>query len=146
MIRVNLFIKQKEIHRHIKLMASKRETQKVGRGKNQEVGLICVRACSVVPDSFQTHGLQSARLLCPWVFPGKNTRVGCHFLFLGIFLTLGLNQGLLHCRQSLALQGDSLPTEPSRQCKYTYTYLALSDSLGTLIHCTRVFIKIVCTW
>ena len=26
-----------------------------------------------------------ASLLCPWNFPGKNTRVGCHFLLQGIF-------------------------------------------------------------
>ena len=26
------------------------------------------------------HGLQPARLLCPWDSPGKNTGVGCHFL------------------------------------------------------------------
>ena len=25
------------------------------------------------------HGLQPARVLCPWNFPGKNTGVGCHF-------------------------------------------------------------------
>ena len=42
------------------------------------------------------HGLQPARFLCPWDFPGKNTRVGCHFLFQGIFLTQGLNPCLLH--------------------------------------------------
>ena len=35
----------------------------------------------------QHHGLQPARLLCPWDFPGKNTRVHCHFLLQGIFLT-----------------------------------------------------------
>ena len=28
----------------------------------------------------QPHGLQPARLLCPWYFPGKNTEVGFHFL------------------------------------------------------------------
>ena len=28
----------------------------------------------------KTHGLLSARLLCPQNFPGKNTGVGCHFL------------------------------------------------------------------
>ena len=33
--------------------------------------------------------------------PGKNTGVGCHFLLQGIFLTQGLNPGLLHCRQML---------------------------------------------
>ena len=41
------------------------------------------------------------RLLCPWNFPGKNTRVGCHFLLQGIFPTQGLNPGLPHCRQML---------------------------------------------
>ena len=30
-------------------------------------------------DSFGPHGLYPAKLLCPWNFPGKNTRVGCHF-------------------------------------------------------------------
>ena len=34
-------------------------------------------------------------------FSGKNTRVGCHFLLLEIFLTQGLNPGLPHCRQTL---------------------------------------------
>ena len=35
---------------------------------------------SVMSDSLRPHGLQPARLLCPWDFPGKNTGVGCHFL------------------------------------------------------------------
>ena len=30
--------------------------------------------------------------------PGKNTTVGCHAFFQGIFLTQGLNPDLLHCR------------------------------------------------
>ena len=30
--------------------------------------------------------------------PGKNAGVGCHALLQGIFLTQGLNPGLLHCR------------------------------------------------
>ena len=46
----------------------------------------------------QVHGLQPARLLCPWDFPGKNTGVGCHFLLQGIFPTQRSNTGLLHCR------------------------------------------------
>ena len=33
-------------------------------------------------------------------FPGKNTRVGCHFPLQGIFQTQGSNLGLLHCRQT----------------------------------------------
>ena len=45
------------------------------------------------------HGLQPARLLCPWDSPGKNPGVGCHFLLQGLFLTQGLSPGLLHRRQ-----------------------------------------------
>ena len=33
--------------------------------------------------------------------PGKNTGVGCHARLQGIFLTRGLNRGLLHCRKCL---------------------------------------------
>ena len=47
------------------------------------------------------HGLQPARLLCPWDSPGKHTGVHSHSLLQGIFLTQGLNLGLLHCRQIL---------------------------------------------
>ena len=45
-----------------------------------------------------THGLQSATVLYPWDFPGKNTGVGCHFLLQGIFLTQESNPCLLHCQ------------------------------------------------
>ena len=43
----------------------------------------CCCACSAIPDSLPPHGLEPARLLCPWTFPGKNTGVG--FLLLEIF-------------------------------------------------------------
>ena len=33
-------------------------------------------SCSVASDSSRPHGLQPTRLLHPWDFPGKNTRVG----------------------------------------------------------------------
>ena len=46
-------------------------------------------------DSVQPYGLQPARLHCPWDSPGKNTRVGCHFLLQGIFPTQGSNPRLL---------------------------------------------------
>ena len=38
-----------------------------------------------VIDSLWPHGLWPSRLLCPWDFPGKNTKVGCHFLLQRIF-------------------------------------------------------------
>ena len=50
---------------------------------------------SVVPNSFQPHGRQPAKLLHPWDFPGKNTGVGCHFLLQGIFQNQGSNPCLL---------------------------------------------------
>ena len=50
---------------------------------------------------FATPWTMATRLLRPWDFPGKSTRVGCHVLLQGIFPTQGLNPGLLHCRQML---------------------------------------------
>ena len=50
---------------------------------------------------------QSGPALCDSVFSGhgdswgKNTGVGCHAALQGIFLTQGLNPGLLHCRYIL---------------------------------------------
>ena len=41
---------------------------------------LCVSACSLArscPTLSWAHGLQPARLLCPWDSPGKNTGVGC---------------------------------------------------------------------
>ena len=52
---------------------------------------------SAVSDSSRHHGLQPARLLCPWDSPGKNTGVGCHALLQGIFPTQRSNPGLPHC-------------------------------------------------
>ena len=40
-------------------------------------------------------------LLSSWNSPGKNPRVSCHSLLQGIFLTQGLNLGLLHYQQIL---------------------------------------------
>ena len=36
---------------------------------------VCVLSHSVMSDSLQPHGLKSARLPCPWNFPGKNTGI-----------------------------------------------------------------------
>ena len=58
---------------------------------------------SVMSDSLLLHGLQPAGLLSSWDFPGKNTRVGCHFLLQGIFPIQRSNQFLL------CWQVDSLP-------------------------------------
>ena len=59
--------------------------------------------CSVESNSFQPHTQLSARLLCPWDSPDKNTGVACHFLLQGVFLTQESNLSLLYW------QADSLP-------------------------------------
>ena len=56
---------------------------------------------SVVPNSLRPRGLWSTRLLCPWDFPAKSTRMGCHFLLQRIFPIQKPNPGLLHCRHML---------------------------------------------
>ena len=64
---------------------------------------VCVCVCMLVAHSCPTlcnpmdcslpgssvHGISQ----------GKNSGVGCHALLQGIFLTQGLNLGLLYCRQ-----------------------------------------------
>ena len=52
-------------------------------------GDACARACPVVSDALQPHGLLPARLLCPCSSPGRNPGVVCRFFLQGIFLTKG---------------------------------------------------------
>ena len=66
------------------------------RKQERETESVCVRVLTLQPPK-----LQSARLLCPWDFPGKNTGMGCHFLLKGIFPTQESKPHLLHCRQIL---------------------------------------------
>ena len=76
---------------------------------------------SVMSDSLRPHGLKPTRLRCPWDFPGKGTRVRCHFLLQGIFPTQGSNPGLLHCRQTLyplSRQGSHGVEEGSPKAKH----------------------------
>ena len=61
----------------------------------------CCLVAKSCPTLLQHHRLQSARLLCPWDYPGKNTGVCRHFLFQGNFPTQGLNLHLLHCRWTI---------------------------------------------
>ena len=56
---------------------------------------------SVMFHSLRPPGLEPARLFCSYNSLGKSTGMGCHTLLQGIFQTLALNPGLLHCRQIL---------------------------------------------
>ena len=91
-----------------------------------------VWARSVVFTSVQTHGLQSARLLCPWNFPDKNAGVGCHFLLQGTFWTQGSNLHLPHW------QPDSLPlSHQGTPIQYPKPKLLLTMQLHMAVLCSR---------
>ena len=91
--------------------------------------LLCVSvSCSVLPYSLRPHGLQTARLLCPWNFPAKNTRVSSHCLLQEIFPTQGLNLGLLHCRQILYCLNHQEILYAYSKCSHGSTNLELSLS------------------
>ena len=49
--------------------------------------------------TLKPQGLQPARLLCPWSFPGKNTKVGCHFL---------LQEGIVYASQLIVYSSPNL--------------------------------------
>ena len=113
-----------------------------------------VLACSVasvMSGSLSPYGLQPTRLLCPWDYPGKNTRVGCHFLLQETFQTQGLNLcllGLLHWKVN------SLPLEPSRKpwfqvCNTVIQYLIYVVKcirlISTPIHSSTLFYLVLRT-
>ena len=86
-------------------------------------------SCSVMSDSVQHHGLQPTRLLCPKNSPGKNTGVGSHSLLQGIFLTQGLNLGLLQCRQILYHLGHQGKTISRKSVSLIYNDSVVQVSL-----------------
>ena len=71
---------------------------------------------SVISD-FATPSTVAHQLLGPWDAPGKNTGVGSHSRLQGIFLTQGLNLGLLHCRQILYHLSQNLHFSPNQKTK-----------------------------
>ena len=76
---------------------------KVGKHSSRcQNSMLCLVA-SVVFNFLRPHGLQPTSFLCLWDSLGSSTGVGCHVLLQGIFLTLGSNLSLLHCRRILYL-------------------------------------------
>ena len=66
---------------------------------------VCVCVCARTISHVQLFvTLWTVFVLCSWTSPAKNTEVGSHSLLQWIYLTQGLNLGLLsllHCRQIL---------------------------------------------
>ena len=105
------------------------QSKKIPRGKvpklrRLQFQTVCVSSNCLVskssPTPLRTQGLQPARLLCPWDFPGKNTGVGCHFLLQGIFLTQGFKPRLLHW------QINSLPSELLGKPSFVHAHIRIT--------------------
>ena len=71
---------------------------------------LVIQSC---PTLYYPHGLQPARLLCPWNFPGKNTGAGLSFPTSGDLPNPGVEP------RSPALQADSSQAEPPGKPKNT---------------------------
>ena len=83
---------------------------------------VCVCMCECVlihVRLFATPWTIPVRILWPLDFPGKNTRVGYHFLLQGIFMTQGSNPHLLPV--SLSLAGRFFTTWDTWEAQTPYT-------------------------
>ena len=83
-----------------------------------QAGACCCLASKLCAAPLSPRGLQSAGSLCPWLFQGKNTALGCHFLLQLIFLTQGSNSRLL-CL--LHWQAASLPLSHQKSPSWNIT-------------------------
>ena len=89
-----------------------------------------VSVCSVTQSSpalSQRHGLQPARLLCPWDSPGKNAGLGYRALLQGIFPIRGSNPCLRHL---LHWQAGSLPLAPPGKPLYCAVQQLYLNKIG----------------
>ena len=83
-------------------------------------------SCSVVSNYLQPHGLQPARLLCPWNSPGQNIGVGSLSLPQGILPTQGSSPSLPRCRQILyQLNSQGSPKLLKEDLKYLGHFYSL---------------------
>ena len=77
-------------------------------------------SCSVVSNSLQLHGLQPMRLLCPWDFSGQEHWSGLPYPPRGDLPDPGIEPT---SPMTLALQVDSLLTEPSGKPRRIYSWV-----------------------
>ena len=96
----------------------------------KDMCVVCVSS-SIMFNSLWPQGL--IRLLCPWSSPGKNTGVCCHSLLQWIFLTQGVNLGILSCRQIIYYQ--------SQQGIYSIFSTSSSQAFTYLDSANKVLLK-----
>ena len=99
---------------------------------------------AVVSDSLLPHGLQPARLLCPWDSPDRYTGVGCHALLQGNLPDPGIEP------RSPALQADSLLSGPPGKPENTGVgslsllqgIFPTQESSWGLLHCRQILYQL----
>ena len=106
-------------------------TGKIAVHVHSSDSFIPLSACPVTKSYliWQPHRLQPALLLCPWDFPGKNTRVGCGFLLQGILLNSGIKSASL---VSPALISRVYTIEPYEKPSPKVQFSSVSQSCPTL--------------
>ena len=82
----------------------------------QQILCEVAQLCPTLWDPIDCSPLGSS--MCPWDFPGKSNRMGCHFLLQGIFLNQGLRLDCWHCRQSLPSESTGKPRGEVTQSAY----------------------------
>ena len=89
----------------------------------------CAKSLQLSLTLLKPHGLQPTRLLCPWEFPGKNSRVGLPISSPGDLPQLGLESA------SPTLAGRFFTTEPLGKLKFHLLFVRAS--------CVPVLLKCV---
>ena len=111
----------------------KRYQYKVSDAKEAPLCCCCCLVTQLCLTLLQPHGLQPARLFCPWDFPGNNTGVDCHFLLQGIFPAQALNLRLLYRQvNSLPLSHQGGPRDNKPLYKWTVAQIRLLKSNSQL--------------
>ena len=94
-------------------------------------------ALLVMSDSLWPHGLWPTRLLCPWYFPGKKTRVGYHFLLQGNLPNPGIKPTSL---ASPTLAGEVFTTSATWKAqKWAWSLEPLIKSITRPLHMLRTW-------
>ena len=73
----------------------------------------------------KTEPKKATKLFCPWDSPGKNTGIGCHALFKGIFLIVGIKPTSL---MSPALTGRFFTTSSTWEAQHIHTTIHKIDN------------------
>ena len=80
--------------------------------------------------------LEPTEEICPWSFPGKNSAVGCHFLFLGILAIPKRKPHLQHWQaDSLPLSQLGSPVTQLRGPQFFRKFSEIKRKLGDAVLC-----------